>query len=161
MSETYPIDPERLAALTTLKKGGHRYSTDGLCVMEAVVWVRGMTHTDHPNCVHPLLRDVCITINDRVLDDQLRTEILLPLVPQLVGTDNGFSERISLAALTFAKSHGVNIADIHSAETNRDNGWHLDATHNLLRTLTAQYTDLVHVSGFLTALLAAAKADQP
>jgi hypothetical protein len=69
-----------------LKKGGHRSAAEGLCLMEAVAYVRGITHTDKPPCVSPVLGAFGRAFND-VLDDDSRQELkhIIPLLPGTAG----------------------------------------------------------------------------
>ncbi len=95
---TTVIDPQRLAQITRLDKGGHDTPTDGLCFMEAVAYVRGVPHTDHPSCVAPVLGAFGRGLND-ILPDDLRQE-LIPLIPLIPGTaDDGRDETRSYLAL--------------------------------------------------------------
>jgi hypothetical protein len=71
-----------------LKHGSHADVEKGLCVMEAVAYVAGEPHSDHPKCACPRLTAFAIRINDRV-DDDTRQK-LKPLIPKLVGTRAGF-----------------------------------------------------------------------
>ena len=91
------IDKTKMAGLT-LKKGGHRSPDAGLCLMEAVAYVCGIDHTDHPACVAPVLGEMGRSLND-VLPDDLRQQ-LVPLVPDLPGTaGDGHDEERSYTAL--------------------------------------------------------------
>ena len=67
-----------------LASGGHQNRDDGVCLMEAVAWWAGKTHTDHPPCVSPVLGGYGRSLND-VLDDGKR-QLLKPYIPQLPGT---------------------------------------------------------------------------
>ena len=81
-----------------LQKGGHDTPDDGLCLMEAVAFVRGIPHTDRPPCVSPVLGDFGRNLND-VLPDDTR-QLLVPLIPVLPGTaDDGFDEQRGYMAL--------------------------------------------------------------
>jgi hypothetical protein len=94
---TPTIDAEKLTGIT-LKKGGHASPEAGMCLMEAVAYVRGIGHTDHPACVAPLLGEMGRTLND-ILPDALRQQ-LVPLIPDLPGTaDDGHDEERSYMAL--------------------------------------------------------------
>lgn len=67
-----------------LTSGSHPTSDDGLCLMEAVAYVGGMPHSDHPPCVSPVLAGFGRRLND-VLPDDVRQD-LVPLIPHLMGT---------------------------------------------------------------------------
>ena len=98
MSTTPMIDPARLAEITRLAAGSHESPTAGMCLMEAVSYVRGIRHTDRPACVSSLLGDMGRSLNDRLPDD-LRQE-LIPLIPDLPGTaGDGHDEQRSYLAL--------------------------------------------------------------
>src|SRR5262249_52252623 len=66
--------------------GGHDSPSDGLCLMEAVAYVRGIPHTDHPACVSEYLGQFGRTLNDG-LDDATRQRLvrLIPLLPGTAG----------------------------------------------------------------------------
>ena len=82
------IIDERLAALDSLDllNGGHDPKDAGkaMCVMEAAAWIAGEPHTDHPQCVSPVLTSYMIRLNDRWDDEKRQT--LKPYIPRLIGT---------------------------------------------------------------------------
>ena len=81
-----------------LAKGGHRNPDHGLCLMEAVAYIRGIEHTDHPPCVSTVLGTYGRALNDVLPDD--RRQELKPFIPQLPGTaDDGLDEARSYLAL--------------------------------------------------------------
>ncbi|MGH3883429.1 MAG: hypothetical protein ACRDRC_08510, partial [Pseudonocardiaceae bacterium] len=91
------IDPTKLTGII-LERGAHHSPTEGLCLMEAVAYVRGIPHTDRPGCVSPVLGDFGRTINDTVPDD-LRQQ-LVPLIRVLPGTaGDGLDEQRGYLAL--------------------------------------------------------------
>jgi hypothetical protein len=97
MTTSYPIDQTKLTGIV-LKKGGHSSPEQGLCLMEALAYVRGIDHTDHPACVAPVLGEMGRSLND-VLPDTLRQD-LVPLIPVLPGTaGDGHDEKRSYMAL--------------------------------------------------------------
>ena len=67
-----------------LKAGSHASPEQGLCVMEAVAFVAGRSHTDHPPCACPVVSAFLRTWNDALPDDEARTRLLKPLVPKLI-----------------------------------------------------------------------------
>jgi hypothetical protein len=67
-----------------LGRGAHQSPDAGMCLMEAVAYIRGIKHTDRPACVSPFLGDVGRSLNDR-LDDTHRQK-LIPYIPLLPGT---------------------------------------------------------------------------
>ncbi len=48
----------------TLAYGTHASPTDGRCAMEWVSYLAGEPHNDEPACVSPVLRAMCIALND-------------------------------------------------------------------------------------------------
>lgn len=77
------MDLSKLDGLT-LARGGHSNPDEGLCLLEAVAYIAGERHNDHPQCVSLVLGAYGRTLNDR-LDDQRRQK-LLPLAARLPGT---------------------------------------------------------------------------
>jgi hypothetical protein len=67
-----------------LRSGGHRSPEDGMCVMEAVAYVAGEPHSDHPECACPIISAFLRRWNDD-LDDEGRQK-LKPYIRKLVGT---------------------------------------------------------------------------
>jgi len=74
-----------------LTAGDHDSPADGLCLMEAVALFAGERHGDWPTCVCPVLIEFGRVLND-TMPDQWRTDLLLPLVPVLVGTRDPLSD---------------------------------------------------------------------
>jgi hypothetical protein len=76
----------------TLDKNAHNDRDEGVCLLEAVAWFAGEPHSDHPECVCPVLGAFGRGLNDALPDD--RRQELVPLVPLLVGTHgDGYAER--------------------------------------------------------------------
>ena len=67
-----------------LDHGAHSARADGMCLMEAVAYVAGEEHSDHPACTCPVLAAIGRALNDRWRDDE--RQLLAPLIPCLVGT---------------------------------------------------------------------------
>jgi hypothetical protein len=67
-----------------LAHGAHASPDDGLCLLEAVAWIRGITHTDHPPCVAPILGAYGRALNDCLPDDT--RQLLVPFITRLPGT---------------------------------------------------------------------------
>ena len=67
-----------------LLRGSHGERDQGVCLLEAVAWFAGQTHTDHPPCVSPVLGSFGRSLND-ILPDAMRQQ-LIPFVPLLPGT---------------------------------------------------------------------------
>ena len=82
------IVEERLALLDSLHlgRGSHSSFEDGVCVMEAVAWVAGEPHSDHPKCASKLITAFMVSWNDSLRSDEERDRLVRPLVPLLVGT---------------------------------------------------------------------------
>ena len=77
-----------------LSSGGHAYPEHGLCLFEMVAFYAGEPHSDSPTCVCPVLRDFGVRLNDGLMSDELRNELLLPLVGLLAGTYDPASEEV-------------------------------------------------------------------
>ena len=72
----------------TLAYGTHATPEDGRCAMEWVSHLAGEPHSDDPACVSPVLRALCIALNDG-LDDEPRQR-LRPYLARTIGTaDDG------------------------------------------------------------------------
>ncbi len=70
----------------SLKSGKHGNSEEGMCVMEAVAYIAGEPHSDHPKCADRAITSALIRLNDRMPDDATRDKYLKPIIPQIVGT---------------------------------------------------------------------------
>jgi hypothetical protein len=70
----------------TLAYGTHASPQDGRCAMEWVSYLAGEPHSDQPTCVSPVLRAMCIALNDG-LDHQPRQR-LRPYLTRTIGTAN-------------------------------------------------------------------------
>lgn len=70
-----------------LKGGGHGSFNDGVCAMEAVAWLAGEPHSDHPQCASQVIGAFMRTWNDQLPDDQ--RQVLKGYLPRLVGTAKG------------------------------------------------------------------------
>jgi hypothetical protein len=84
-----------------LKAGSHDDFERGACVMESVAWLAGEPFSDAPRCACPVVRTFAMRLNDRIDNDALRTELLLPFVVSMVGsksTDTVAAYRARLAA---------------------------------------------------------------
>ena len=78
------VHPELIDTIV-LRHGAHQRPEDGTCLLEAVAWIAGEPHSDHPDCVCPALAAFGRAWND-ALDDEARNRILKPFIPRLVGT---------------------------------------------------------------------------
>jgi hypothetical protein len=79
------INTDRLAAITTLARGNHEADSAKMCAMEAVAYIAGEPWSDAPACASPVIAAFVRRWND-TLPDADRTRLLLPLVPEIVGT---------------------------------------------------------------------------
>ena len=71
----------------TLKAGTHaERSYDALCSMEAVAWLAGEPHSDHPQCTCPIIGAFLRSWNDSIRYDDTRTRLLKPLLSVVIGT---------------------------------------------------------------------------
>jgi hypothetical protein len=68
----------------TLAYGTHADPEDGRCAMEWVSHIAGESHSDQPTCVSPVVRAVCIALNDE-LDAEPRQR-LRPYLSRTIGT---------------------------------------------------------------------------
>lgn len=66
-----------------LEMGGHDTNRQ-VCLMEAVAFIAGEEHSDHPECVDTVISDVCITQNDN-LDSKSRQE-LIEVIPYILNS---------------------------------------------------------------------------
>lgn len=80
-----------------LTAGQHNGPGDGLCLMEAVALFVGERHGDWPACVCPVLIEFGRVLND-AMPDRWRTDLLLPLVPVLVGTRDPQSDSCGITS---------------------------------------------------------------
>ena len=53
-----------LAEIVRLRKGSHKSPGDGVCAMELVAWMAGEKHSDHPDCVSPVIAAFVPSFND-------------------------------------------------------------------------------------------------
>lgn len=67
-----------------LDYGTHATPEDGRCAMEWVAHLAGEPHSDSPLCVSPVLRAVCITLNDGLADGPRQG--LRPYLARTIGT---------------------------------------------------------------------------
>jgi hypothetical protein len=90
---TGPASPGRYR----LDYGTHATAADGRCAMEWVAHLAGEPHSDQPACVSPVLRAICIALNDG-LEDAPRQR-LRPYLTRTIGTagDGQDPERAWLA----------------------------------------------------------------
>ena len=70
-----------------LKSGGHQKREDGMCLMEAVAFLAGEPHSDHPACADSVLGAFGRVLNDAMTDEE--RVLLAPLASKLIGTAGG------------------------------------------------------------------------
>jgi len=70
----------------TFGTGQHKTRKQGMCVMEAVAYIAGEKHSDHPKCACPILSTFLRFWNDAIKDDDRRRELLGQFVFRLPGT---------------------------------------------------------------------------
>ena len=68
----------------TLESGAHESREEGVCLLEAVAWMAGEPHSDHPACVSPVLAAYGRALNDCLPAD--RRQQLRRFIPLLQGT---------------------------------------------------------------------------
>lgn len=74
------VDLETLVLL----KGNHGSRAEGVCLLEAVAWVAGDIHTDHPECVSPVIAAFGRRWNDDL--DDVGRQRLKPYITRMIGT---------------------------------------------------------------------------
>ncbi len=70
----------------SLLHGSHSTRDEGMCLLEAVAFVAGESHTDYPQCVCPVLASFGRSWNDGLESDAERNRLLKPLIPRLINT---------------------------------------------------------------------------
>jgi hypothetical protein len=70
--------------LPRLSQGSHGPGEGRACVMELVSVLAGETWSDHPKCVHPLLAEAAILVNDRLRDQD--RHLLVPHIGRFFST---------------------------------------------------------------------------
>jgi hypothetical protein len=85
MPVEFQVNQERLQRVRALAIGAHFADKDKMCAMEAVAFVAGEPWSDHPKCASRVIGAFMRNWNDSLPDNE-RNELLLPLIPRLVGT---------------------------------------------------------------------------
>lgn len=93
-----------------LTAGHHSSPADGLCLMEAVALFVGERHADWPDCVCPVLIEFGRVLND-AMPDRWRTDLLLPLVPVLVGTRDPGSPSCGIMSTALERARARMLVD--------------------------------------------------
>src|SRR5262245_15070283 len=73
----------------SLSKGNHVSFEQGVCAMEAVAYISGEPHSDHPKCASRTITAFLITWNDALPSDADRNRVIRPLLPLVVDTTAG------------------------------------------------------------------------
>jgi hypothetical protein len=73
-----------MSADYTLSYGTHATPEEGRCAMEWVSHLAGEPHSDSPSCVSPVLRALCISLNDTLPDGPRQR--LRPYLARTIGT---------------------------------------------------------------------------
>ena len=69
-----------------LAHGGHSRREEGVCLMEAVAWFAGKSHSDRPPCVSPVLGSFARSLNDQMdNEDRQQLKRFIPLLPGTAG----------------------------------------------------------------------------
>jgi hypothetical protein len=76
--------------------------------MEMVAYLAGEDHSDKPECTCPVIAAFVRRLNDAMPNDDIRTSLLLPLVPKLVGTRS--TPEIELRRAFIAADWAVRVA---------------------------------------------------
>lgn len=83
----FDLERQRRFDSVNLQYGTHRTPDDGMCAMEMVAFLAGEHHSDHPDCVCPVLTGYTIRLND-AMPESWRQQ-LKPYLPLLIGTRDG------------------------------------------------------------------------
>jgi hypothetical protein len=75
-----------------LAHGAHGTREQGMCAMELASYLAGEPHSDHPQCVSPVLGEFLRNWNDSV-DDDFRQK-LKPFIPRVLNTANDGKDEI-------------------------------------------------------------------
>ena len=67
-----------------LTAGYHETREEGMSVVEAAAYLAGERHSEQPHCVCPILVEVLGSWNDALPDDDIRTRLLMPLLPTII-----------------------------------------------------------------------------
>jgi hypothetical protein len=82
----------------TLAYGTHPDPQDGRCAMEWVAHLAGERHSDQPDCVSPVVRALCVALNDGL--NCTERQRLRPYLTRTIGTtDDGLDESRAWMAL--------------------------------------------------------------
>lgn len=57
------------------------------CVMEYISFIKGEAWSDTPKCVDPDIAETAISLNDAIVDDDLRSRYLVPLLGKIIACE--------------------------------------------------------------------------
>jgi hypothetical protein len=92
-----------------LDPGPHKSPDRGVCAAEATAFLAGEPHSDHPDCLCPILGEVLRWLNDRMPEEDQQG--LVRLVPLLVGTRHQDAERPRAIRIASAVTQALRPAD--------------------------------------------------
>lgn len=72
--------------LPSLARGAHGPREGQACVMELISVLAGEEWSDHPKCVHPMLAEAAIHVNDAVPDNM--RHLIVPFIGRLFNTND-------------------------------------------------------------------------
>ena len=107
IAEPERMDRERPTRLTALAAEPYEAAYEGLCAMEAVAYLTGEPHSDQPACASPSIAAFIQTWSDG-LPQEGRDQLILPLVPRMIGTHASEvleRRRIAMAADWLVRTH--------------------------------------------------------
>lgn len=80
-----------------LSKGAHETAEQGACAMEWVAWAAGEPHSDHPQCVSPVIGVFVRALNDKLPDAE--RQALVPVLLDCIGTHTTKDDEVTRAFL--------------------------------------------------------------
>ena len=89
-----------------VKSGAHESVEHGLCIMEAVAYIAHEQHSDHPQCVSPVIGAFMRTWNDSMNDeDRQQLKALIPVVMDTARTPEDEERRAWMATDWLVRVH--------------------------------------------------------
>src|SRR5438105_1488488 len=89
-----------------LESGGHPDVKSGLCVMEAVSYIAREQHSDHPECVSPVIATFLRSWNDALNDeDRQQLKALIPVVMDTVSLPENEERRAWMCLDWLVREH--------------------------------------------------------
>ena len=99
-----------------LRSGTGQTPQDGGCIMQVIDWIDRNEWTDHPPCVHPVIKSLAISANDS-LDDVGRQK-LLDLAPRMMNTASA-DKRLAIQLAIFCAERVLPIFEARYADDDR------------------------------------------